>query len=306
MFFVRMQQETTDGTIPFGQATEMMNSIQRMVRAAATTTANPRHSHRGRRPSEVKEFMDDSLRFGHTKRGSFIITVASRLPLDSVGATVSEDHPEVRASQAESSEADHLPPFERRVIRTLAAGLEATKKMSIDPEALDDEKLNAAGVSLELVQAVLDIANREGLQQVDMDFEWASLAGDDPDVERVTFASAELPKIAEFRDRLVRQEPVPDVTLMGRVAELSRQDVGNGQEETVITLEADLLGRMRKVRVPLIASDYSWAIFAHQERLPFTVSGTPKKARSWELSGIVKADLDFLKAEAIRRGAKPS
>jgi hypothetical protein len=84
--------------------------------------------------------------------------------------------------------------------------------------------------------------------------------------------------------------------LIGRVAELSRKGVSPESEDLAITLEAELQGRLRNVRVPLDPDAYDWAIYAHQHRLPFTVSGVPNKRRGWELIGAVEADVEFLRA----------
>ncbi|MEV8639497.1 hypothetical protein AB0395_48935, partial [Streptosporangium sp. NPDC051023] len=79
LLYIRLDQSLPDGTIPFRQAETTINAIYRMMRAAATTASDPRHSHRGRRSATVTEFLDDDVRLGHTKRGSFIFTVVTRM-----------------------------------------------------------------------------------------------------------------------------------------------------------------------------------------------------------------------------------
>lgn len=300
MFFVRLDQYSSDGTIPFKQAAALMGSIQRMVRAAATSASNPYHSHQGRRPAEVTEFLEDDLRFGHTKRGSFIITVAARL--DATEAPTVSGKAGVATDEGAT---DEIVPFSRRVMRTLAVGLQETKRLSahLDRDgALEADilELSAAGVSVELLQSVLEIGGAEGVRSIDVDFDWSPLGPEPPDVEHVTIESTDLEGVGRVKELLLREEPPTEETLIGRVGELARRDLGGGIEEYEVTLEAELDGRMRKVHVPLVQSDYEWAIYAHQQRLPFTVTGTPVKHRSWELTGIVTADLAFLEDHRSR------
>jgi hypothetical protein len=79
LFFVRLDQPMSDGTIPFRQAETTVDALYKMLKAAATTAHDPYHSHRGRRSSVVNDFLDRDVRLGHTKRGSFIFTILARL-----------------------------------------------------------------------------------------------------------------------------------------------------------------------------------------------------------------------------------
>lgn len=295
IFFVRLDQTTIDGTIPFKQATALLNSIQKMVRAAATSAANPEHSHTGRRPAAVNEFIEDDLRFGHTKRGSFIITVAARL--DTSDADVIEPAAEADAT---STARNTVKPFSRQVMETLASGLVATKRHLADQTNVQDyedyESARTDGMSFELVQSLLDVTDVEGLRSVDLSFQWAT-AGPPPPSEaqsEVVFDSGELPQLVEVRDRLKITEIPQEQTLTGRVTELSREELGAGQEERSILLEADVNGGLKKVKVPLTAAEYEWAIFAHQRRLLLTVTGTPVRRGRWTMEGTITVDTRFL------------
>lgn len=300
LLFVRLDQTTIDGTIPFKQATALLNSIQKMVRAAATSAANPEHSHTGRRPAAVNEFIEDDLRFGHTKRGSFIITVAARL--DGSGGAELES-----ASKAEpgSMAPDGVKPFSRQVMETLASGLVATRRHLADQvdihEYEDYEAARNEGMSFELVQSLLDVTDVEGLRSVDLSFQWAT-AGPPPPPEtqsEVVFQSDEVPQLVEIRDRLKVTDVPQEQTLTGRVTDLSREELSAGQEERSILLEAEVNGGLKKVRIPLTAAEYEWAIFAHQRRLLLTVTGTPVRRGRWVMEGTITVDTRFL--EIARR-----
>jgi hypothetical protein len=113
LFHVRLDQPMTDGTIPFQQAEGTLQALLKLLKAAATSAAAPGHPHRGRRPAAVSDFLEDGVRLGHTKRGSFVFTVVTRL-----GEPV--------AVAAESRQ----PAFPRRVMETLAQGLETTQRLA--------------------------------------------------------------------------------------------------------------------------------------------------------------------------------
>lgn len=114
LLFLRLDQEMTDGTIPLIQAGSSLAAIEKMLKSAATTAADPQYSHRGRRPSSVTEFIDQDVRLGHTKRGSFVFTVVSRFGNHASMPSDSHD----RNSDEK--------PFSRQVMETLAIGLETT------------------------------------------------------------------------------------------------------------------------------------------------------------------------------------
>jgi hypothetical protein len=303
LFFVRLDQTTLDGTIPFKQATSLLNSIQKMVRAAATSAANPEHSHTGRRPAAVTEFLEEDLRFGHTKRGSFIITVAARLD----DPAVHEGSQSLDIGAREPSETS-LKPFSRQVMETLASGLTATKRHLAEGERIADyedfESARVDGMSYELVQSLLEVADVEGLRSVDLSFQWATAGPPPPVAEEVKIESSELERLEAVRDRLKKVDVPEEQTLMGRVTDLSREDIGGGQEERSILLEAEFAGGLKKIKVPLTAGDYDWAIYAHQSRLPFTVTGTPVRRGRWVMEGTILVDRRFL--EIARREAEES
>jgi hypothetical protein len=286
MLFVRLDQATTDGTIPFKQASKLLESVQRLLRAAATTTVNPESTHTGRRPAQVTDFLDEDLRLGHTRHGSFVVTVVAR----HAGAEVED-----RAADDPSHEP---PPFTRRVMTTLAQALGATGEVVTGAEAeyASIEDLTNKGVSLEFVQSLMDVTDSEGLRALDLSFQWATGMAEPQQVPpRILLQRDEFPSLQVLNDRLQRRAQPRTVTLFGRVKSLSREELDDGLEDNAIVLEAEVDGRLRNVLVPLEQADYDWAIEAHRHRLPFTVTGDLVKRRTWRLEGRVDVDLEFIK-----------
>ncbi|MFG2325669.1 hypothetical protein [Streptomyces sp. NPDC048568] len=282
LFFVRLDQEMMDGTIPFQQAEKTLQALVKMMKSAATTAADPHHSHRGRRPAAVNNFLDEDMRLGHTKHGSFIFTIVSRLGAQPIG---DREQPTM--------------PFSRQVMETLARGLETTKRLTHtwDQEAFASP--SRLGLSAGLVESLEEMSQPQHLRSLDLSFEWAA-AERKPDVGLTTIALDRdlLAELSSVREQLERsEEPVRRETLIGPVKSLVRgQSTPSEEESGTAIVVADINGRTLKVHVPLVGEDHAWAIMAYEQRLPFTVTGDLSyKRRAWRLSGDIEVDSSFLR-----------
>jgi hypothetical protein len=335
LFFVRVNQVSRDGTIPLRQATSLLESIDQMIRSAALTAWNPKSSGRGRVPRIVTDFLRDDLRMGHTKKGSFIITVAARLDLDDARRT---DEPDAApadipdddvalgstpaAADIDSGDGNRtddvpvaedvavandipeafdgvpIPSFTRQVMTTLARSLTYVREQTIADEARTTfEVAVEGGLRLPVVQALREIGSAEGLQSVDMSFEWAAaepVRGDPP--THVTIDREVLDALPTVEARLTQATRPARVTLVGPVSELRRPDEDSDSEEFgEIVVQAEVEGRIRRVTIPLTEADYDWAIRAHRAKLPFTATGQlGKRGNSWRLDEPIEVDRSFL------------
>ncbi|GAB3488882.1 hypothetical protein [Nocardiopsis coralliicola] len=279
LFFLRLDQTVSDGTIPFKQAEATLQALLKMMKAAATTTADPTHSHRGRRPSVVTEFLEDDVRLGHTKQGGFVFTLVARHgSADSQSAHVGDDP---------------LTPFTRQVMETLARGLETTQALTqslVDHKSIFDMP-SSSGLSAGLVESLEDIAQPDQLRQVDLSFEWAA-SGPRPTVGRlpIRFGRDEFGRLPVVKERLVRRdEPPQQATLVGSVRTLSRGEEVDGEEAPAsVVLRTDVNGRERMVHMHLSGRDHDWAARAYMQKLPLTVSGElAYERRAWRLTNAV-------------------
>ncbi|MER5222883.1 hypothetical protein [Streptomyces flaveus] len=281
LFFVRLDQTVLDGTIPFRQAEATLEALYKMLKAAATTAADPYHSHLGRRPTKVNEFLDDDVRLGHTKKGSFVFTVVTRL-----GDPEHEGPGQERITQG----------FPRKVMETLARGLETTRGLveHWDPHVLD--AASDFGLSAGLVESLEDMTQSQGLRALDLSFQWAA-AEERPQVgdSAIVLGRDVIAALPTVRERLVRREEPPrQETINGLVSSL-HQEVSEDDETAEVIVKADVRGRVRNVHVTLTGEDHQWAIVAYQLKLPFTVTGDLVfERRAWWLVGDVEVDPSFL------------
>ncbi|WP_244942367.1 hypothetical protein [Streptomyces seoulensis] len=284
LFFVRLDQEMLDGTIPFQQAEKTLQAILKIMKAAATTAADPHHPHRGRRPAMVNEYLDEDIRLGHTKRGSFVFTVVSRLGDVSPEPIDGRDRRTV--------------PFPRQVMETLARGIETTKRLTQSWDQKSLSSPSSVGLSAGLVESLEEMSQPEHLRSLDLSFEWAA-AERKPDVGLATIMLdrdliVELPRVRE--QLLRREEPVRRETLVGPVKSLARDDSTPGEGETATAIvAAEVNGKTLRVHVPLVGDDHGWAIMAYERQLPFTVTGDLSyERRAWRLTGHIEVDSRFL------------
>lgn len=306
LFFVRIDQHSQDGTIPLRQATSLLESIDQMIRTAAITAYNPHSSGRGRVPGAVNDFLNDDVRMGHTKKGSFIITVAARL--DSLSDQKVFPRAEPLKSGTPSEPGDDLvtpaetalPSFTRQVMTTLARSLDVTRRYAAKGDDFIgfDEAINQ-GLRLPLVQALHDMSDAEGVRSLDLNFEWAAAEPNRTNVPNHVILDRDVIEVLPEVERQLTRTIQPErVTIVGPVTELKRSEA-EGQvmddEQGEIVVRADVNGRLSRIVVPLSGRDYDWAIRAHRERLPFSVSGElDKKGRSWHLKEPVDVDRSFL------------
>ena len=288
LLYIRLDQAMADGTIPIRQAESTIEAIYQMVKAAATTTADPSHSHRGRRSAAVTEFLDEDVRLGHTKRGSFVFTVVARHDED--------DSP--RDFDEEVAALEGTPSFQRRVMETLARGLQTADRLARGQarEAFADPA--AWGLSANLVEALEEMAQPEGLRALDLSFEWAaSEARPEVGIVPIRLEHDVFPELARVKERLVRQEePAHRETLVGPVRSLTREE-GTGEDETgTVVIRAEVRGRDRNVHVTLSGEDHDWAIRAYRGKMPLTVTGDLAYERQvWRLQGEIELDTSFLR-----------
>lgn len=298
LFFIRVDQSMSDGTIPLQQAAKLLQNIDVMIRSSALAAHSPAHKGRGRIPDAVKDFLSDEVRMGHTKKGSFIITVAARLDdaIDErrlVGTEIASDLKNDDIQKAET--APHIPSFTRQVMSTLSRTLEATKKhVAKGDDYVDLDSAVEAGLRLPLVEALRSIGEAEGLKSVEMSFEWAASEPVNEDLPvKIKLNRKLLKKLPKLEDKLRRIDPTSPEVISGPVIELKRSEEDNQPSDSgEVVIRAEVDGKRRRITVPLEGTDYEWAIHAHRAKLPYSVSGVlGKKGNSWHLLRDVKADV---------------
>lgn len=285
ILLLRADQATVDGTIPLLEAQRLLDGAQKLVTSAACTTINPRASIKGRRPNRVNDFVEDSVRMGHTLRGSFALSIFATIDERSEGG----------ASDTKAEAAEKRPrPFARQVFSNLASALNASNGL-LRNDQWSQESLNIAvksGVSAELLESLEEMAKNGGFRSLDMRFKWSPLeptTESEVTFERTTIHREAIDRAEPIVESLKRKALTKPTSMIGHVTRLERDPY----DKTGIAVIEGVFNvpeiTSRTLRVPLAGGQYRAAIRAHSQRFPVVVEGVIEKSgRSYETIGRVK------------------
>lgn len=157
-----------EGSIPVEAGFSLISTARTILRASATTSRGPR-AQIGGNYSKPAERIVEQARFGHTKKGSYILPMLVPLDISSIKGKDASGH--------QLFSYDHEPE-QRRATRTMAQALTAVQRLVVDPakepSAGTMEDLITAGVSREMVAALHDIVSAEAVSVFSAEFVWAA------------------------------------------------------------------------------------------------------------------------------------
>ncbi len=297
LFFVRLDQATDDETIPLKQAETTIDALYEMLKAAAITAAAPNRTQRGGRlPNSVSAFLEDDVRLGHTKRGSFTFTVVTRLDRSSEHPLTEPDTAQVR------------PSFPRKVMETLARGLETTSDLARGESLPALDAPAEWGLSAALLESIEDMAEPEGVRSLELSFEWAAAeAKPDVGIQPIELDHRLVGELGRVHEHLLRaEEPPRRETLVGQVKSLSWDDDNPDEGETgSVIMSAEARGRKRNVHVTLSGEAHEQALQSYWAKLPLIVTGDLVfERRAWRLVGDVEVDASIVIRGLANRAAE--
>lgn len=254
--------ELRDGTIPVEAHARMAQRARDLVLAAACAVVEHRAVWHTRKPAQAMEHLR-RVRIGQTERGSYVVTVISRV------APSLDTH--------QGALIDLEPPYERQVMLQLADAL-ADLRRTAEHAALSGEIASFGeavrhGVSANLCEAVVGLWGEEAAQRrLAFGFAWAPARAADMTVPtEVSFAEDRIPVIRELGRLLREQAPISDFELEGAVVKLERPEGATTGRATVMSL---VEGRQRRIVMELGDSDYWTAVQAHAQQMPIRGVGT--------------------------------
>jgi len=233
---------------------EILGNAMEMMAAAASATLSPRRVLPTRRPAPVDEYLR-WLELGQAEKGSYVLTIFSRVEI-----MPSENIPPL----LELLET----PFPRKVTRTLSKALEATKNASSAAisEAGYQPFIESVpnGISANLCVAVGGMLKRAPeIESIDLLITWAPKAPETDLPSSFNFVSSEADVLFEAGRILRAESPTQGILITGVVINLHRE---RGATDGVATVACVIDGNVRKLVVPLQASDYDLAIEAHRTK----------------------------------------
>jgi len=262
------------GTIRLELAAEYIQKTKELLSAAATTEMEPNSSFR-RTLKEALAF-SDHCRFGHTFKGSFGFTIESAVPPNITPNLFPIGDP---------------PPFERRVIRRLANGLELARRATQEDDLTpliesSDSALGANGYEL-----IADLVAETPRKDITFDFAFSpswkehAVGGD-----RLSI-NLEAQHIDAFRSAAKQmRQPSVDVPaqVSGLITDLSLANPSSlndtrNKRRIIILWSSEQFGDIR-VAANVSAQTYLRALSLHREEKPIMVAGMLRKVgRTWNL-----------------------
>jgi hypothetical protein len=246
--------ELQDGTLPIEAHAQLAQKARDLLLAAACSATEHRAVWHTRKPWQAVEQVR-KIRIGQTERGSYVVTVISRVsPALHVPSQVELFEPE--------------EPFERRVIQTLASSLEsldrAAETAALSGEYASFERSVDEGVSANLCDAVAGLwGDENGQRNLEFAFSWSParpVGIGTPSL--IKFAADRIPLIREAGRVMRGRAPVYDFELDGAVVKLERPQ---GQLTGKVTIVGQVDGKPKRVVLALGDPDYHLAVQAHDQ-----------------------------------------
>jgi hypothetical protein len=250
-------RDTGEGTLAVDEAVNLVQKSRDMMLSAACATVESRSYFPPRKFGVALQYLG-ALRMGQTERGSYVITIHSRVP------------PELEPNH------EVPPPFERRVTQKLVSAVDSIRHAA--SEAARSGSMAAfrdgvnQGISANLCFAIVGMAGgAETTRRLSLRFSWArSRPAPLLRIDPVVFQVDEIPVIFEAGRVLRESSPVEDFEVEGAVIALDRRE---GEDVGTITVLGFVEERPKKIRMQLRDDDYRIAIRAHDNRQPVACVG---------------------------------
>ena len=257
---IRVRLPEPSGSVPVSDGVSSFLESRNLLLAAACSVSRPQRAYRAGRIQEASDYMD-TVRFGQTEIGSFVISLLSPVPPNLMG-------------QADMSTGMPPEPFARRVTRKLVSGLRSAKSaVSLADHGGDIsafEQNVSQGVSANLCDAIANLLDVENRQSVDVSVSW-SLVREPPEGRaQIAFNSSDISVLKEAARILKDRQERPNERLDGYVYSLAR---GQNQTRGRVTLKAIVDGAISSVRVDFAPLEYSRILEAHDQRKVVSLEG---------------------------------
>ncbi len=268
---VRAPEADDDGSVSIDAGVELVLQARDMLLAAACAAKEPRALYRAGKVKDAANYME-RVRLGQTEQGSFIVTLLAPVPpaLDLL-------------SQGAFWPIETEEPFDRKVTRTLAKALDASRRAA--ESAVRGNGMSAfqqavsSGVNANMCEALATLIDKgKGLE---VSVTWARTRPTPEKRKVVRFSESEGEIFREAAARFRSLEPRPDETLNAFVFALDRpQDSAEGK----VSLKTFLDGQPVSIRATLPPEMYHRALGAHDAKQSVTVTGDLKRAgQRWVL-----------------------
>ncbi len=266
---LRLPRGSPDDTVSLTDGAAVLEESRNLLLAAACSAERPRRMYRAGRNKRAALYLR-GVRLGHSERGSYVINLLSPVApsLREDGLLLPKD------------------PFERRVTRTLASGLRASRQVvdgvnrgSAGLKEFEDRV--EQGISANLCRSVARLIEAGDGLEIGLSWALTRPAPDRGERFMVSFRSADIPVLREAGRTLSTRQERTDEEIEGYVARLSRDA---SHPTGVATIKAFLDSRLTSVQATFDPEDYSLITRAHDARLSVSLIGDLRReGERWHL-----------------------
>lgn len=259
-------QNQVENSLPLDSGVEIIQQIKEAMIAITYSTLEPVSVLPAKKPSVVSDHIR-KLKLGQTERGSYIITIISKVTPQILQKRFNDESNLVTDEQ-----------FERKVISTLAYSLYEMKKAAEKAAStglLDSfESCVPYGVSANLCESISSIGKLNEIENdLEIDFKWALTHPKDNPIDKIVISADELPWIEaaakKFREVSIRY----NFEVIGPVIKLSRLELDE-QAPGIVTVYSFVDQKPRQISFELSADDYHKATVAHDGARIVMCTGT--------------------------------
>lgn len=266
-----VSNDTRSGTLNFAKSVDFVAHTRDMILAAACFAATHKPHYPSRKPQDAERFMN-SVRFGKTEQGSFVLTLLSPVTPDLSTQGTLLDIPEE-------------PPYEKTVIPTLDSGLKALNQAAI--QASEDREMRhfveaaAQGVTTNLCDAITNLYEKLTPDFIEVSIAFSGNRNTSLPISKVSIDSGYIPIIKSASEKIKSNSPEPEQTVRGFITNLGSPDP---QESGEVTIQDVISPKPRKIIVWLTGDEYRRAGEAHFGTKPVEIAGTVvRKGRTFGL-----------------------
>lgn len=269
---IRVPGDYDDGSVSVDAGVTLFEKSRQMLLSAACSALRPQSSFSLGKNRDAIYYINN-VRLGQTERGSFVINLLSRVP-----------------SESRSGSLRHRldDPFERKVTRKLASGLQAVREATTFvsaaqiPEFYAFEKRIRDGVSANLCESVGELIGAGGGGELDISINWAITHPNHDGQVSVKFSREDAPVLEKAAETLRNPGKRPNALIKGFVSTLARNQ---SEYEGRVTIKAEIDKSRRAVRIDFSPADYARVVDAHSKRLKISVKGDLwRDGHRWVLS----------------------
>lgn len=251
-----------DGEVTLNHGIVLFDNAQKIVHAAARSAVSPKPYHLARPGTQAEDFLKKA-KLGQTEIGSYILTIVFPVTPDLL----------------ESEGSESALPFERKVTRSLATGLNSLEsavrsqvaKLSLAPflESI------AQGVSANLCEALSNIGEGTEGSIVDTQITWARNRSIPELVTKARFTGGDFSYLRSAATYLKEQTWDDNLVISGPVTRIESEKVLMGGEVFVYASVGD---SPRRVKVTLNKDQYKLANEAHLAGHNIEIGGILQKS----------------------------